>query len=289
MKYSVFSASTPEWTPEETVTHLAAGGWDGVEWRIIDQPDAGAPGYWAGNRSTWPLTGLEDSLERIRQLTKGAGLAFSGIGGYVFCDQRDDVERMLRATADLGAAQVRIVSLPLGTEPFMKRGASGRPYPELLEQARRDYAWAAERAEALGVKVLLELHHNTITASASSAMRVVDGLNPEAIGVIHDLGNTVIEGWEQPLAAFEMLGPYLAHVHVKNVQWVHGADGAWSTDWASLEDGVADLDGYFRALRAVGYDGWVTVEDFTTQIPLEQRIASNLEVLRRAEARARAS
>jgi sugar phosphate isomerase/epimerase len=288
VKYSVFSASTPEWTPAETVEHLSAAGWDGVEWRITDQAESDAPGFWAGNRSGWPLTGLEDNLDAIRELTRGAGLQMSGIGGYVFCDDDENVDRMLRATAVLGAEQVRVVSLPLGDLAFMTREPSGRDYRELLDRARAGYARAAERAADLGVKVLIELHHNTITSSASAAMRVIDGLDPAAIGVIHDLGNIVIEGWEQPRAALQMLGPYLAHVHVKNVEWVRDADGSWHTEWASLTDGVADLDAYFAALRSVGYDGWVTVEDFTTDRPVGQRIVENLEVLRLAEATARA-
>ena len=38
MKYAIFTASTPEWTPEEAVTELKAAGYDGVEWRVTDDP-----------------------------------------------------------------------------------------------------------------------------------------------------------------------------------------------------------------------------------------------------------
>jgi sugar phosphate isomerase/epimerase len=37
---------------------------------------------------------------------------------------------------------------------------------------------------------------------------------------------------------------------------------------------------YFKALAAFGYDGWVTVEDFSTELPLAERTADNLEYLR---------
>ncbi|NUP59639.1 MAG: sugar phosphate isomerase/epimerase, partial [Pseudarthrobacter sp.] len=86
MKFSVFTASTPEWTPEEAVEHLAAQGWDGIEWRITDQPDAAKPGFWAGNKATVPLTGMEENLQRIAAITRDAGLEFSGVGGYARCD-----------------------------------------------------------------------------------------------------------------------------------------------------------------------------------------------------------
>jgi sugar phosphate isomerase/epimerase len=283
MKFSVFTASTPDWTPEEAVQHVAAHGWDGIEWRVTDQSEAATPGFWAGNRATWPLTGLEDSIDDIARITRDAGLEFSGIGGYARCDDHENVDRMLAATAALGARQVRVT---------MPRTDSGE-YRELFAGARRDVARAAARAGELGVKALIELHHETITPSASAAFRLVDGLDPAHIGVIHDLGNLVIEGQESHLAAFQLLGPYLAHVHVKNVRWVPGepqADGTvrWHSEWAPMRTGQADVDAYFTALHEFGYDGWVTSEDFSTELPLEERTLGNLEYLRDVESRTRA-
>ncbi len=275
MKLSIFTASTPDWTPAQAAKILAAQGWEGIEWRITDQQDAPVPGFWAGNRATWPLTGLEDSLAEIAAVTRDAGLEFSGLGGYARSYQRDDVARLLAATAELGAGQVRV------TMPTLDQGS----YRELFAQTRADLVWAAERAAALGVKALVELHHRTIVASASAAIRLLDGLDPAHVGVIHDVGNLVIEGQEDYAAAFDMLGPYLAHAHVKNVAWapVGPADGGvvrWKEDWATMRTGQADIAGYLAALRAHGYDGWVTSEDFSTALPLEQRCADNLAYLR---------
>ncbi|MDG4825501.1 TIM barrel protein [Asanoa sp. WMMD1127] len=275
MRFSVFTASTPEWTPAEAARELAAQGWDGVEWRVTDQADAAAPGFWAGNRATWPLTGLESKLPEIAEVTRGAGLDFSAVGAYVPCGDHDDVERVLAATAALGAGRVRITMPKLGPAP----------YPELFAAARTDLEWAAGRASAHGVTALVELHHGTVAASASAALRLVDGLDPARVAVIHDVGNLIHEGHEDHRSAFELLGPYLAHVHVKNVAWRPVGtrpDGstAWAADWAPLREGQADLGAYFAALRAVGYTGWVTVEDFSTALPLAERTRDNLAYLR---------
>ncbi len=283
MKFSVFTASTPEWTPAETARILAAQGWDGIEWRVTDQQPADPPGFWAGNRATWPLEGLEGDLDEIARITRESGLEFSGIGGYARADDHENVDRMLAATAALGARQVRV------TMPPVRLG----DYRELFAATRADLEWAAARAGDLGVKALVELHHTTITPSASAAFRLVDGLDPAHVGVIHDLGNLVIEGQEDHLAAFQLLGPYLAHVHVKNVRWVAteepGFDGSirWRDEWAPLRTGQADVEAYFDALAAFGYDGWVTSEDFSTDLPLEERTRDNLEYLRAAASRMR--
>jgi sugar phosphate isomerase/epimerase len=277
VRFSVFTASTPEWSPAEAASVLAAQGWDGIEWRITDQVAGDPPGFWAGNRASWPLTGLEESLPRIAQITRDAGLGFSGLGGYARCDNHEDVERMLAATAALGAERVRV------TMPHTDEG----DYRELFSAARADLEWVGGRAAEHGVTALVELHHETITASASAAVRLVDGLDPAHVGVIHDLGNLVIEGQERHRSAFELLGPYLAHVHIKNVSWVRGADGAWHHEWATLRDGQADAAAYVRDLVEFGYDGWITLEDFSTELPLEERTAANLAFVREAYEAAR--
>ncbi len=38
MKYAIFTVSTPEFTPEEAVIELKDAGYDGIEWRVTDDP-----------------------------------------------------------------------------------------------------------------------------------------------------------------------------------------------------------------------------------------------------------
>ncbi|MCA5924329.1 sugar phosphate isomerase/epimerase family protein [Curtobacterium oceanosedimentum] len=283
MKFSVFTASTPDWTPQQAAETLAGQGWDGIEWRIVDdRTEDGSSGFWAGNRSTWQFTGIQDQVAEIARITDAAGLGYSGIGGYQPAADHEGVDTMLRVTSELGAGQVRV------TMPMYRREQerTGETYPQVFDRTRVDLEWAAGRAAELGVKALVELHHMTITPSASAARRLVDGLDPAHVGVIHDLGNLVIEGQEDHLAAFELLGPYLAHAHVKNARWVDTgetrADGSriWQNEWAPLRDGQASVSEYLDALRQHGYDGWVTIEDFSTDLPLAERTADNLAYLR---------
>ncbi|MGU3411091.1 sugar phosphate isomerase/epimerase family protein [Microbacterium sp. M1A1_1b] len=288
MKFSVFTASTPDWTPSQAADTLAAQGWDGIEWRVVDdipEPGTVVPAdrsFWAGNKSTWQYTAIAEQVPEIARITEQAGLAYSGIGGYRQASDRDGVETMLRVTSELGARQVR-VSMPVYRH---EKERTGETYPQVFDRTRADLEWAVSRASELGVKALVELHHMTITPSASAALRLIDGLDPEHVGVIHDLGNLVIEGQEDHLAAFELLGPYLAHVHVKNARWVDTgdtrADGSsvWQHEWAPLRSGQASVGDYFADLQAFGYDGWVTIEDFSTDLPLEARTADNLAFLR---------
>jgi sugar phosphate isomerase/epimerase len=64
------------------------------------------------------------------------------------------------------------------------------------------------------------------------------------------------EGFEDYRIGAELLGPYLAHVHIKNSAFERPAGGGvWKPRWAPLEDGVVDFGLVFGALEHVGYDG----------------------------------
>jgi sugar phosphate isomerase/epimerase len=158
-------------------------------------------------------------------------------------------------------------------------------YAKLWDASRTQYEEVVGLAKRHGVKALVELHHRTIVASANAARRFLDGLDPEHVGAIHDAGNMVIEGWEQPRAAFEALGPYLAHVHMKNARWVPGEkldDGTvkWESSFCPIPDGIADIRTVVRSLGQVGYDGWITFEDFSTEHSVEDNLVHNLAYIK---------
>ena len=101
----------------------------------------------------------------------------------------------------------------------------------------------------------------------------------------------VYEGFEHYRMGLEVLGPYLAHVHLKNARWTetgardgrqHRAGGRSSRRSPKAR---VDVRGAVRARsRAVGYDGWVSFEDFSTTRPLLDRTRDNLAVRAAADA-----
>jgi sugar phosphate isomerase/epimerase len=281
MRFAVCTVAMPEFTPAEAVATLRRLGYDGIEWRVVDQrPAEGAPEFWAGNRCTWPLETFVADAPRIRALTDGAALAMPAVGTYVGCGDPEAVERAMRGVAALGAPQLR-VNVP--------RYGGGPGYLRLRERARAEYEEVAALARTHGVRALVEIHHGTLLPSASAAAAFLDGLDPRWVGAIHDAGNMVHEGHEHYRLGLEVLGPYLAHVHLKNARWEaagHRADGsaAWRVAWAPLDGGQVDVAALFRALREVGYDGWISLEDFSVERPLEARLRDDLAFMRRVAA-----
>jgi sugar phosphate isomerase/epimerase len=117
------------------------------------------------------------------------------------------------------------------------------------------------------VQACIEMHMDIITPSAGLAHRIVSHFDPAHVGVIFDPGNMVVEGYEQYQMALELLGPYLSHVHAKNCLWekVGEEDGVarWQWKMAAVKQGQTDWKKVVAALKKVGYNGWLSFEDFS--------------------------
>jgi sugar phosphate isomerase/epimerase len=69
----------------------------------------------------------------------------------------------------------------------------------------------------------------------------------------------VIEGHVDPRLAVQELGPYLRHVHVKNVAW-RREGGAWRWRHAPLAEGLLDWGSIVPTLRRAGYTGRLSLD-----------------------------
>jgi sugar phosphate isomerase/epimerase len=159
------------------------------------------------------------------------------------------------------------------------------PYRVLRDRALGQYRDVEALARKYGIKAMIEMHMNNIVPSASACVAFVQSFDPQYVGIIHDCGNMVYEGYEQYRLGLEILGPHLAHVHIKSAKWeVAGQRADGSTEWraafAALRSGIVDVRRLLEALHAVGYDGWIAFEDFSTDLSLAQRIRDNLSYVK---------
>jgi sugar phosphate isomerase/epimerase len=282
MKFAVFTVSTPEWDPVMASKQIAAAGYDGVEWRVAEpreSPD-GRPGFWAGNRCTWPASSLADDVLDIRSLTTASSLEMPALGTYLLPHQLAEIEQAMRAAQRLGVRQLRVSSGGYDTSTSVARQ---------WEQRREEYAQVAELAAQYGVKANIEIHHEQLTPSPHAAAAFLAGLDPDHVGAIYDVGNMVWEGWTDYRLGLEALGPFLAHVQVKNGATVAATardDGTveWANVQRNLREGRADIPALLRALAQIGYDEWISVEDFSElgNQTRAERIADNLQYLQAA-------
>ena len=274
MKLSVFTVMLPEYTPEEATKLLVEHGYQGVEWRVTEvrtgPVPAGQPAFWAANRCTINVDTLTEEAAAIRDLTKGAGLEMCNLATYVKANEFAKIDKIMQAAKVMGAPSLRV------SVPSYNRT---RPYSELFDEARESLAGVQELAKKYGVKGLVELHMGNITPSASAARRLLEPFDPRHIGAIFDPGNMMYEGYEAWRMGLQILGEFLGHVHAKNTTWsVTGADDRGTIKWqaqaAPMDVGMADWGVIIDDLKSVGYDGFISFEDFS-QLPTEHKLARN--------------
>ncbi|GBF77933.1 hypothetical protein PA598K_06516 [Paenibacillus sp. 598K] len=273
MKLSIFTVATPDMQPEELALKARELGIQAVEWRYKDTPAEvtnEAPSFWGNNLCTLAPSGGAEAIARFKKATEDAGLTTLSLTSYLTTGDLEAVEQTLDAARQMGAAYIRV-----GVPSYNRT----RKFPELFEEARAYLRACEPLCRQYGVKGLIETHHVTIAPSASAAYRLLEGLDPDCLGVLYDPGNMVFEGYENYRMGLEMLGPYLAHVHVKNAGWIKGAEPVgelreteWAGSWTAIPDGIVPWRQLIADLRSVGYDGYLGIEDFSGTYGSEQML-----------------
>ncbi len=280
MKYSLFTVSVPEMTPEQALAKMKEYGYDGVDWRVTAVPTdpavlAEAPSYWRNNYCTIDINKVEEQAEEIRDLTAKYGLEINALATYLeSSDPPEKIESCMTAAKKMGCSRIRVNAHRYNPE---------KNYTDIFADAVAGFRRVEALAKKHGIKADFEMHMGTITPSASAARRLASYFDPKYIGVIYDTGNVIYEGFEEYKMAFEILGPYLDLVHIKNAKWVKKeADGKekYVGDWAPFTDGYADFERCFKALKAVGYDGYVTFEDFSSAESSDEKLKTDIECIR---------
>jgi sugar phosphate isomerase/epimerase len=271
MKLAVFTVMLPDLTPELAVRELRAAGYEGVEWRVTNIPETlrnKPPSFWGNNLCT--LAPNEKDASRARNLADSTGLAVPNLGTYIAVGDLPAVEEAMNFAQIAGSSQIRVSVGTLQREAYTRLFAASKAFLVKVEALARLFS----------VRALVEIHHGTICPSASSAYRLVSHFDPEAIGVIYDPGNMVFEGFEDYRLGIELLGPYLAHVHIKNAAYtIPEEGGVWMPRWAPLEDGVVNFTWLFMALQEAGYDGWLSMEDFSETRPSREALRHNYDFI----------
>ncbi len=249
MELGVYSLVTPDCRAPEAAALAAEVGYTGIEW-TVDYPNA----MWDGE-SNWHIdtANLEETARIARDAAEANGLTTVALGSRCGCFDAAEIRVVMEAADLVGAEAVRVHA------PSYDGSAH---YDELFERTRGAYAGLQPVAREFGVKVWMEIHNGRICPSASAALRLIDGLDPDCIGVIFDPGNMIREGMENWRMGVEMLGSYLQHVHVKDCGWFVDEDGQWTTRSMTFEEGMVDWPEVVRALADAGYEGFLNIEDF---------------------------
>ncbi len=280
-RYAAFTVMMPDHTIEESAALLSKLGYDGVEWRVHNNPIGSCNGkeFWRTNKATIDLATILEKAPEIRKLADDNGLATLGLGTYISYKHLNDLQRCMEAAKILGCDSVRVAT---------PKYDGSTDYVDLFESTLDGFAKVEALARKHDVQANIEIHESNICCSASLAHRLVSNFEPDHVGVILDPGHMICQGYEGWQLGLELLGPYLSHVHVKNSMWVSagtGKDGAslWKTEVAGIKGGFVNWRDVLLALDKVGFNGWLAIEDFS-QADTETKLADGLAYFKAIEA-----
>jgi L-ribulose-5-phosphate 3-epimerase len=123
-----------------------------------------------------------------------------------------------------------------------------------------------------GVVLCIENHFSTMTVSAADTARLMAEVDSPGVGVLYDQANLTFTHREPFGEAIALQAPWIRHVHVKDLEFIH-PDRTLSTGAVAsiakadkvhrsriIGDGILDWRAIVDGLRATGYDGSYTLE-----------------------------
>jgi sugar phosphate isomerase/epimerase len=240
---------------DEAADRIAALGYEGLE-LLADVPHA------------WPAGLLEGTKRGIRAAMERNRLAFSNVNAFMMNainDHRqpywypsfiepdphyrqvriDHTRRALSLCAEMGAPH--ITTEPGGPlAPGQTRQAAIDLFVEVLKPL-------AEHAHQVGVLLLIEPEPELLLETTDQYLEVAERLNAPSIGLNFDVGHAFCVREDLP-RAIARLAPHIRHYHLEDIAasrvHQHLVPGAGAIDFAAV----------IAAIRATGYDGWLTVE-----------------------------
>jgi len=185
-------------------------------------------------------------LQMLRRTARDLNLAIIGVGVHNDFGRVDPtirqsevvkVKQWVEVAEQLDAPLIRVFA----GYPEGGPAESGARWPAMIDSLREVAAFAGHA----GVRLGLENHnHAAFTPTAAEYLRVLEEVKSPSLVPLLDTGNYT-DGWP----SLEKTLGMAAHVHAKF--WKVAPDGS---------DEKVDCARIIPALRAAGYDGWVSFE-----------------------------
>ncbi|NUP74604.1 MAG: sugar phosphate isomerase/epimerase [Sinomonas sp.] len=137
--------------------------------------------------------------------------------------------------------------------------------PDMWDLAVRRIRELGKHAAEVGLPVSLELYEDTYLGTADSAVRFVEEVGLDNVGLNPDVANLIrlhrpVEDWRE---LFAKTLPYANYWHVKNYTRDEAADGSWATSVPStMEAGLINYRQVFRDAIKLGFNGIILTEQY---------------------------
>ena len=172
----------------------------------------------------------------------------------------------------LGTRHITVFALP-------KPGGApeGAPVPPVVIDTLRQ---AAQKAAGAGFLLLLENGQGSWADTGAASRAIIEAVGSPSLRVTWDPANVAYGGYvEEPVVVgYPLVRPHVGNVHVKDAVYQSGKG-----QWVMLGEGRVDWARQIAALRADGYQGFMTVEphlQYESPVGLVAKVETFLSKLR---------
>ena len=207
----------------------------------------------------------EKECEAIRREAETCGVEIASVAtglywNYSLTDDRDLVREkariitrsLLERAAWLGTDAVLVV--PGAVDVFFKPDAAAVAYEVVWERSLEALEQLAPYAEEVGVAIGVENVWNKFLLSPLEMRSFVDEIKSDYVGVYFDVGNVLLFGY--PEQWIRILGERIKRVHIKDFKRSAGT----AKGFCDLLEGDVNWSEVMKALKEIGYDGYITAE-----------------------------
>jgi Sugar phosphate isomerases/epimerases len=270
MQFAFSTNAFREYELSEAIGILADIGYDGVE-LLFDEPHL------------YPTDATEEELASVRRTLRENEIAVSNCNAFMLTAiedfhhpsfvEPDESYRRRRVEYTLDALETAAaLDAPhISIEP-------GGPIPE-----GRSRAWAVEtfeaglrevleRAESVGVDVLVEPEPDLLIETSEEFLSLADRIDSPRMNCNFDAGHLFCVG-EDPAELVGELWAHTPHYHLEDIP------SDRTHEHTQLGEGGMDIEEFLQALADHGYEGFVTVELYPYQETAEETARRAMDYL----------
>ena len=243
MKLSISTLGCPDWRFTRIVSEFNRMGIEGIEVRGIEGEMDPAKIPWFSEEN-WPITRAMLEENNLRIVGLGTSVAFHD------ADLFDDNIRQGKEAIDL----CRRIGIP-AIRVFGDRITAEDDPTVIIDRAAKGLKQLCRYAGPDGVRINLETHGNFNTIEVIGAL--LDAMKDEpAFGILWDIQHSDRAYRDDYLPFYELIRPYIRHVHVKD--YIRKEGDAF--ELCLVGEGDIPIKPIIARLLADGYQGYFSLE-----------------------------
>ncbi|MHA0857735.1 sugar phosphate isomerase/epimerase family protein [Paenibacillus sp. CMAA1364] len=236
----------------ECIKTAKEAGFDGIELSLNETGELG-------------LASGDKEVKEIKDRLEDASLEIAGLATGLYWDYPmtssnkelqskaiDVCKKQLELAEAFGVDAILVIPGAVGVD-FIP-GSEVVDYEHAYDRAQESIAKLVPFAKAAGVSIAIENVWNKFLLSPLEMRSFIDDLGSEFVGSYFDVGNTVNNGY--PEHWIRILAHRIKKVHFKDYR----RDAGGLHGFVDLLAGDVNYPAVMDALRAIGYDNYVTAE-----------------------------